>query len=137
VTPAAPVAAKVRLDAWLWSVRIYKTRTDATAAVRAGHVRLNGSPTKPAQSVVPGDRIRVRKAGDEFDLEVVRLLSKRVSAQVARAAYVDHAPPRVRPAVPMVPVRDRGTGRPTKKDRRELDRLRASWVPDAPPDDDR
>lgn len=125
MTPAA--SSKVRLDAWLWSVRIYKTRTDATAAVRAGHVRVNGNPVKAAQAVVPGDRIRVRKAGNEFDLEVVQLLTKRVSAQVARTSYVDHAPPRVRPAVPMVPVRDRGAGRPTKKDRRELDRLRSSW----------
>ncbi|WP_291278750.1 RNA-binding S4 domain-containing protein [Galactobacter sp.] len=126
MTPTA--SAKVRLDAWLWSVRIYKTRSEATAAVRAGHVRLNGNPVKAAQAVVIGDRIRVRKAGHEFDLEVTQLLSKRVSAQVARAAYVDHAPPRVRTAIPMVPVRDRGAGRPTKKDRRELDRLKSSWA---------
>ncbi|MGO3151831.1 MAG: RNA-binding S4 domain-containing protein [Galactobacter sp.] len=126
MTPTA--SAKVRLDAWLWSVRIYKTRSEATAAVRAGHVRLNGNPVKAAQAVVIGDRIRVRKAGHEFDLEVTQLLSKRVSAQVARAAYVDHAPPRVRTVIPMVPVRDRGAGRPTKKDRRELDRLKSSWA---------
>lgn len=126
MTPTA--SAKVRLDAWLWSVRIYKTRSEATAAVRAGHVRLNGNPVKAAQAVVIGDRIRVRKAGHEFDLEVTQLLSKRVSAQVARAAYVDHAPPRVHTVIPMVPVRDRGAGRPTKKDRRELDRLKSSWA---------
>jgi ribosome-associated heat shock protein Hsp15 len=120
-------ASKVRLDAWLWAVRIYKTRTDATAACRAGHVRLNGNPVKAAQAVVAGDRIRVRKAGHEFDLEVVQLLAKRVSAQVARTAYVDHSPPRERQVIPTVPVRDRGAGRPTKKDRRELDRLRSSW----------
>jgi ribosome-associated heat shock protein Hsp15 len=82
---------------------------------------------KAAQAVVAGDRIRVRKAGHEFDLEVVQLLAKRVSAQVARTAYVDHSPPRERQVIPTVPVRDRGAGRPTKKDRRELDRLRSSW----------
>lgn len=120
-------SSKVRIDAWLWAVRVYKTRTDATAACRAGHVRLNAQPVKAAQTVVPGDRIRVRKAGEDRDLEVTSLLSKRVSAQVARTAYVDHTPPRERPVIPMVPVRDRGAGRPTKKDRRELDRLRASW----------
>ncbi|MGO1319136.1 MAG: RNA-binding S4 domain-containing protein [Galactobacter sp.] len=122
-----PTSAKVRLDAWLWSVRIYKTRSEATAAIRAGHARLNGNPVKAAQAVVIGDRIRVRKAGHEFDLEVTALLAKRVSAQVARASYIDHAPPPVRTVIPMVPVRDRGAGRPTKKDRREMDRLRSSW----------
>lgn len=122
-------AAKARIDAWLWSVRIYKTRSEATTACRAGHVRLNGQPVKAAATVVPGDRVRVRRAGEKRDLEVAALLVKRVSAQVARTAYVDHTPVRERPLIPQVPVRERGAGRPTKKDRRELDRLRSSWSP--------
>lgn len=122
-----PTSGKVRLDAWLWSVRIYKTRSAATTACRAGHVRLNGEPVKASQTVVTGDRIRVRKDGFDRDVEVTGLLSKRVSAPVAAKCYLDQTPPRERVVIPQVPVRDRGTGRPTKKDRREMDRLRSSW----------
>lgn len=125
-----PEPSKVRIDAWLWAVRVYKTRSEATTACRAGHVRLNGQPVKAAQTVVPGDRLRVRKAGEERDLEVSKLLSKRVSAPLAQAAYLDHTPPREKVLVPQVPIRDRGTGRPTKKDRRDMDRLRSSWEPE-------
>lgn len=122
-----PASGKARLDAWLWSVRIYKTRSAATTACRAGHVRLNGDPVKASQTVVPGDRIRVRKDGFDRDLEVTGLITKRVGAPVAAKCYIDHTPLRERLAVPQVPVRERGAGRPTKKDRREMDRLRASW----------
>ncbi|QDY66187.1 RNA-binding S4 domain-containing protein [Glutamicibacter halophytocola] len=122
-----PTSGKVRLDAWLWSVRIYKTRSAATAACRAGHVRLNGDPVKASQNVVAGDRLRVRKDGFDRDLEITGLLSKRVSAPVATKCYLDHTPPRERVVIPQVPVRERGAGRPTKKDRREMDRLRTSW----------
>ena len=124
-------AGKIRIDAWLWAVRVYKTRSEATAGRRAGHVRLNGNPVKASQTVVPGDRLRVRRAGEERDLEVVGMLSKRVSATLAQQSYIDHTPPKEKVLVPQVPVRDRGTGRPTKKDRRDMDRLRSSWVPDS------
>lgn len=123
-----PAPSRVRVDAWLWAVRVYKTRSEATTACRAGHVRLNGSPVKAAQIVVPGDRLRVRRSGEERDLEVTGLINKRVSAQVARTVLIDHTPPREKVVVPQVPVRDRGAGRPTKKDRREMDALRASWT---------
>ncbi|MGO2052275.1 RNA-binding S4 domain-containing protein [Glutamicibacter sp. 287] len=122
-----PTGGKVRLDAWLWAVRMYKTRSAATTACRAGHVRLNGDPVKASQIVVPGDRIRVRKDGWDRDLEVTGLISKRVGAPVAVKCYLDHTPPREKVVIPQVPIRDRGTGRPTKKDRREIDRLRTSW----------
>lgn len=122
-----PTSGKVRLDAWLWAVRIYKTRSAATTACRAGHVRLNGDPVKASQIVVPGDRLRVRKDGFDRELEVVGLLSKRVGAPVAVRCYLDHSVPREKLVVPQVPIRERGAGRPTKKDRREMDRLRTSW----------
>ncbi|MBM7769412.1 MULTISPECIES: RNA-binding S4 domain-containing protein [Glutamicibacter] len=122
-----PTSGKVRLDAWLWAVRIYKTRSAATTACRAGHVRLNGDPVKASQAVVSGDRIRVRKDGFDRDLEVSGLISKRVGAPVAAKCYIDHTPPRERLVIPQVPIRERGAGRPTKKDRREMDRLRDSW----------
>ncbi|PCC35230.1 RNA-binding S4 domain-containing protein [Glutamicibacter sp. BW77] len=123
-----PTHGKVRLDAWLRAVRIYKTRSAATTACRAGHVRLNGDPVKASQIVVPGDRIRVRKDGWDRELEVTGLISKRVGAPVAVKCYLDHTPPREKVVVPQVPIRDRGAGRPTKKDRREMDRLRSSWL---------
>ena len=116
--------ASVRLDVWLWSVRIFKTRSEATTACRAGHVRLNGAPAKAAQALRVGDTVTVRRPGWQQEIVVRRLLLKRVGAPVAVKCYVDHSPPR--PAELSVPVarRDRGAGRPTKKDRRELERLR-------------
>ncbi|MFD1212146.1 RNA-binding S4 domain-containing protein [Arthrobacter sp. GCM10027362] len=116
--------ASVRVDAWLWAIRAYKTRSAATAACRAGHVRLNGNPVKASQPVVPGDTLRVRQPGYERILEVRRLISKRVGAEAASHCFTDHTPER--PPMPALglPQRDRGTGRPTKKDRREMERLR-------------
>ena len=114
----------VRIDAWLWSIRIYKTRSAATAACRAGHVRLNDKPAKAAQIVVPGDTIRVRQSGFDRILEVSAVIAKRVGADIAARCYIDHTPVRPKEVIPQVPVRDRGTGRPTKKDRREMERLR-------------
>jgi len=115
----------VRVDAWTWAVRLYKTRTQATAACRAGHVRVNGDRAKPAVLVRPGDRVVIRGGGAERTVEVVGLLAKRVGAEVAARAYIDHTP--VPPPAEFVAppsVRDPGTGRPTKKERRQLDRLR-------------
>lgn len=115
----------VRVDAWTWAVRLYKTRTQATAACKAGHVRVNGDRAKPAMLVRPGDRVVVRGGGAERIVEVTVLLAKRVGAEVAVRAYIDHTPV-VPPAEFVAPpsVRDPGTGRPTKKERRQLDRLR-------------
>jgi ribosome-associated heat shock protein Hsp15 len=120
--PASP--ASVRIDAWLWAIRAYKTRSAATAACRAGHVRLNGSPSKASATLVTGDTVTVRMSGYERILEVRRLIAKRVGAEAASHCYTDHTPER--PPMPALglPQRDRGTGRPTKKDRREMDRLR-------------
>jgi ribosome-associated heat shock protein Hsp15 len=120
--PSAP--STVRVDAWLWAIRAYKTRSAATAACRAGHVRINGNPAKASQSLVPGATVRVRQPGYERILEVRRLIAKRVGAEAASHCFTDHTPPR--PAAPALglPQRDRGTGRPTKKDRREMERLR-------------
>ncbi len=120
-----PDPASVRVDAWLWAVRQYKTRSEATAACRAGHVRVNGERAKAAQPVRPGDELRVRVRGFERHLVVRRTIAKRVGASVAAEALEDRTPPPPpREAVPQVPVRDRGAGRPTKRERRDLDRLR-------------
>lgn len=115
----------VRIDAWLWAVRQFKTRSAATAACRAGHVRVNGERAKAAQPVRPGDEVRVRIEGFDRLLVVRQTLVKRVSATVAATAVEDRTPPPPpREATPVVPVRDRGAGRPTKRERRDLERLR-------------
>ena len=117
-----------RLDAWLWAVRIYKTRSLATTAVRGGHVRVNDLLPKASQLVVPGQVIRVRKDQDEKIIEVVdETMAKRVSAPLAQAAYIDRTPEKPPPIPEMVgrvAVRDRGAGRPTKRERRAIERLR-------------
>ncbi|MFW6188437.1 MAG: RNA-binding S4 domain-containing protein [Actinomycetota bacterium] len=114
----------VRVDVWLWSVRVFRTRSAATAACRAGHVKIDGTSVKAAQPVRPGQRVSVRRPGHEQVLEVVQLLTKRVGAPVAAGAYVDHSPPPPPALHAALPRRDRGAGRPTKKERRETDRLR-------------
>lgn len=112
----------VRIDAWLWAVRVYKTRSAATTACRAGHVRIGGEKAKAAQPVRVGDEVRVRIAGFDRMLVVRQLLTKRVGAPVAALAAEDRTPPRE--PVAQLAVRDRGAGRPTKRERRDIDRLR-------------
>lgn len=115
----------VRIDSWLWAVRVYKTRSLSTAACRAGHVRVNGERAKAAQTVRPGDEVRARISGFDRILKVSGLAVKRGSATVAAQNFVDLTPPPPpRETVAAVPVRDRGAGRPTKRDRREIERLR-------------
>lgn len=119
--------AAARVDVWLWSVRQVRTRSAATAACRAGHVRVNGEPAKPARRIAVGDEIRYRVDGFDRRLVVRRILLKRVGAPVARQAYEDLSPPRPAPIdAPAAIIRDRGAGRPTKKERRALDALRAA-----------
>lgn len=114
----------VRVDVWLWSVRQLKTRSAAAQACRAGQVRVNDERAKPATPVRVGDEVRYRFQGFDRILEVTGLLKKRVGAPVAATCYIDHSPPRPTPLVAPMPVfRDRGAGRPTKKERRALDRL--------------
>jgi ribosome-associated heat shock protein Hsp15 len=114
-----------RVDSWIWAVRLVKTRSLATAACRAGHVRLNGERVKAAQPVRIGDEIRYRDSGFDRIVVVRALLVKRVSAAVATESYTDLTPPPPpREEVALAPIRDRGAGRPTKRERRDLDRLR-------------
>ncbi|MFI2609082.1 RNA-binding S4 domain-containing protein [Kitasatospora sp. NPDC018619] len=115
----------VRVDSWIWAVRLVKTRALAAAACRAGHVRVNGERAKPAQALKPGDEVRVREEGHERVVVVRKLIRKRVGAAVAAECLVDNSPPRPpREFVAAAGTRDRGTGRPTKRERRELDQLR-------------
>lgn len=124
---AAPQAGEsVRIDSWIWAVRLIKTRSLGSAACKGGHVRVNGERVKPAYSVRVGDEVRLRHEGRERIVMVKRLIRKRVGAPVAVQCYVDNSPPPPpREAVAPIGIRDRGTGRPTKRDRRDLERLRA------------
>jgi ribosome-associated heat shock protein Hsp15 len=115
----------VRIDSWIWSVRLVKTRSTGASACRGGHVRVNGERVKPAYAVRVGDEVRLRHEGRERIVVVKRLIRKRVGAPVAVQCYIDNSPPPPpREAVAPAGLRDRGTGRPTKRDRRELERLR-------------
>lgn len=113
-----------RLDSWIWAVRLVKTRSAATAMCRAGHVRVNGERAKAAHSLKIGDEIRLR-TGDEGRVVVVRqILAKRVGAPQAAVAYDDLTPaPLPREERVVVAARERGAGRPTKRDRRKIDDL--------------
>jgi len=112
------------VDIWLWAVRLYKTRSAATAACRGGHVRVNRMPAKASTMVEVGDRIEAFVERERI-LEVVTVIAKRVGAPLAATYLIDHSPPApVIKREPRVFVRERGAGRPTKRERRELDRLR-------------
>jgi ribosome-associated heat shock protein Hsp15 len=112
------------VDVWLWAVRLYKSRSAATAACRGGHVRVNGHAAKASTPVKIGDRIETFVERKRI-LEVRVVIDKRVGAAVAATCLVDHSPPApVVKRMPRMPVRERGMGRPTKRERRELDRFR-------------
>lgn len=114
-----------RLDRWLWAVRLTKTRPDAAAACRGGHVRVNDRPAKPATPVQAGDEVRARVHDTTRIVEVVRVIQKRVGAADAATCFIDHTPAPPSEAVIPVARRERGAGRPTKRERRSLDEFRA------------
>lgn len=117
---------QTRIDKWLWAVRIYQTRSTAATACTGGHVRVNGAPAKPATTIRVGDRVTAFAGGRERVLEAVRIIDKRVSATLAAECVIDTSPPPP-PREDDGPLfaRARGAGRPTKRDRRRLDRFRA------------
>lgn len=117
-------SSRVRVDAWTWGVRLFKTRSAAATACRAGHVKVNDETAKPSTPVVIGDEVRVSGGERLRILEVTGLLAKRASAPVAQSCYVDHSPPPPPREVREHALRERGAGRPTKRERREIDRLR-------------
>ena len=120
--PGTP--AETRIDRWLCAVRLVKTRPLATQLCEGGHVLVNGSPAKPSSKVRAGDRVDARIADRERNIEVVRPIESRVGAPVAVTCYIDHTPPpvvtEIRPGI----MAGRGAGRPSKRLRRELERLR-------------
>lgn len=125
MTEPTQAARRVRLDVWVWAVRLVKTRAAATEACRGGHVKVNGQAAKAAQPVRIGDEVRVRVHGFDRIVIVRQLLPKRVAAPAAAEAFEDRSP--ARPTAidaAQVPHRPRGAGRPSSRERREIDRLR-------------
>ena len=118
-------AATVRVDSWIWSVRLTKSRSMAADACRGGHVKVNNESVKPSHPLRVGDEVRLRQDQRERVVVVSKLISKRVGPPAAAECYVDNSPPPPpRELFVQVAVRDRGAGRPTKRDRRDMDRLR-------------
>lgn len=127
---------KVRIDKWLWSVRIFKSRTIATDACKGGKVKLNGTVNaKPSSMVQKGDVLTIRKNGFDFQFKVLELIEKRVSATLAQQCYENITPPEettkyqewFSAGKAAAEKRDRGTGRPTKKERRDIDDYKDGW----------
>jgi ribosome-associated heat shock protein Hsp15 len=119
----------VRIDKWLWSIRMYKTRTISTDQCKSGNVKnQNGISLKPSTEVHSGDIITIRKSGINFKVQVVELIPKRVSSELAKKSYIDLTEEAELKKFDLVfmanrgtEYRDRGLGRPTKKERREID----------------
>ncbi len=122
-------AESVRVDKWLWAVRVFKSRSQATDACRKGKVKVNDRETKPGHTVHPGDIVTVRKDNILYSFRVKGLLSKRVSAPLAEKNREDLTPAeelekRKTIRTGQFIFRPKGLGRPTKKERRLLDRLK-------------
>ena len=130
---------ELRIDKYLWSIRVYKTRTDATDACKGGKVRVNGADTKPSKSIKPGDVITARKGAVTYTYKVLELIDKRQGARLV-PRYAENQTPEEELAKLRAPVetfflkRDRGAGRPTKKDRRQMDSLWDELSFDVPDD---
>ncbi len=122
MAPAEVEVPQVRVDRWLCSARMFKSRTQATDACSEGKVQRGEQALKASHLVRVGDRLRVDCPRGKLDLEVTALGEKRLSPQLARTLYVDHTPPE--PPKELTFERERGAGRPTKRDRRELSALR-------------
>lgn len=130
---------EVRIDKYLWAIRVYKSRTDATDACKGGKVKVNGSDVKPSRPVKVGETIVARKGVVSYTYKVLDLVDKRQGA--ARVPlYAENLTPQEELLKLRAPVetfflkRDRGLGRPTKKDRRQMENLWDALDFDVPDD---
>ncbi|QZT38532.1 RNA-binding S4 domain-containing protein [Halosquirtibacter xylanolyticus] len=117
---------QIRVDKWLWAVRIFKTRSIAAEAIKKGRVTVNGFPVKSSRTVKVGDKVEVKKQPITYSFKVVGIIGKRVGAKLV-PDYMKDITPESELAIlktqryVMNGIRDRGTGRPTKKERRDID----------------
>ncbi|MFN8310542.1 MAG: RNA-binding S4 domain-containing protein [Chitinophagales bacterium] len=119
-------SSKIRLDKYLWAIRIFKTRTQAAAAIDSGKVKCNGQALKASRTVSIGDRYDIKAENKKWDIEVIGIIEKRVAFAEASQNYIDHSPlpdKNMAPTAFYFPTgkRNSKSGRPTKKDRRNLD----------------
>ncbi len=127
---AAGEETSVRIDKWLWAARCFKTRSQATAACDRGDCTVDGRQAKASLKVRPGARVEVETPGGQRVLVVVALADKRASAAIAATLFEDHSPPPpprdplARILAESTPKREAGSGRPTKRERRLLDKTR-------------
>jgi ribosome-associated heat shock protein Hsp15 len=132
-----PEKEKLRIDKYLWAIRIFKTRSLATDACRAGRVKLDGQNIKPAHEVKIGEVYQVSKGIERKVIRVTGLLENRMDAKSVAGFYADETPIEQTHGfksmfhAPML-KRDRGTGRPTKRDRREIDELHTDFFDKEP-----
>ena len=117
---------EARIDKWMWAARIFKTRTIAAEACKKGRISINGSQVKPARMVKPGDVVQVRKPPVTYSFKVLQAIEKRVGAKLVPEIMENVTTPDQYELLEMRKIsgfedRARGTGRPTKKERRDLD----------------
>ena len=122
---------KVRIDKWLWSVRIFKSRTKSSDACKSGKVKIGDVSVKASSFVVRGDYVKVKKEGFNLEFKVIDLIQKRVSAELAKPCYENLTPEDelnkykdwyIGKAAPE--RREKGAGRPTKKERRKIEKFK-------------
>jgi ribosome-associated heat shock protein Hsp15 len=122
---------KIRIDKWLWAVRAFKTRSLATEACTAGKVKVDGSSVKPARNLVVGETVSFSIGPVKKVWKATQLIEKRVAAPLAQACYEDLSPPPPTTidgsAFIAFPKRERGEGRPTKRERRDMDKHRPKF----------
>ena len=121
---------EIRIDKWLWAVRLYKTRSIATEACKTGRIKIDGIAVKPSRTIRKGTIIEVFQPPMQKTIEVKELLKNRVGAKLVENYIVDHTPEEEYEKLQMIKEmrtewRNRGTGRPTKKERRDIDRLKS------------
>ena len=119
---------EARIDKWLWSARIFKTRTIAADACKNGRVMVNDVQVKPSRMVKVGDKVSVRKSPVTYSFKILKTIEQRVGAKLLPEIYENVTPPDQYELLEMTRIsgfvdRQRGTGRPTKKDRRQMDAL--------------
>ena len=128
LTPNYSDMAATRVDKYLWAIRAFKTRSDATDACKGGKVKIAGVNAKPSKEVKPGDILQVKKGTVTFTYKVLQALEHRVGAKLV-PEYAENLTPAEELEKLRAPVetffitRDRGAGRPTKKDRREIEEI--------------
>ncbi len=118
--------SEARIDKWLWAARVYKTRTLASDACKNGRITINGALAKPSRTVKVGDQVGVKKSPITYTFRVLQAIEKRVGSKLLPEVFENITPPEQYELLEMNQIsgfidRARGTGRPTKKDRRALD----------------